>query len=228
MAARKSSRVNRKYKTKYRVTNSREYERGLRSRERHQRLVLRRGARSVDTTEQRPPRWPAALLESGNRDGVDVAHGLAPSAPTARGIPRLVVAVDGARPESAGPHHVVATEQRIDVPSPTRAHDGALDLIVDSKRLKISGAGEWHAHRHKNSKAPRQWRKLHVGVDDDGFIVAAKLTKSREDDPSTVPCVLVCSNRSTLRSDVSQPMGPTILSRCTSCSVRSAPRTSRS
>ncbi len=44
-------------------------------------------------------------------------------------------------------------------------------------------------------------------MDDDGFIVAAKLTKSSEDDPSTVPCVLVCSNRSTLRSDVSQPMG---------------------
>ena len=32
MAARKSSRVNRKYKTKYRVRNWREYERGLRSR----------------------------------------------------------------------------------------------------------------------------------------------------------------------------------------------------
>ena len=35
MAARKSSRVNRKYKTKYRVTNWREYERGLRSRGDH-------------------------------------------------------------------------------------------------------------------------------------------------------------------------------------------------
>ncbi len=32
MAARKSTRVNREYKTKYRVTNWREYERGLRSR----------------------------------------------------------------------------------------------------------------------------------------------------------------------------------------------------
>ncbi len=32
MAARKSSRGNRKYKTKYRVTNWQEYERGLRSR----------------------------------------------------------------------------------------------------------------------------------------------------------------------------------------------------
>ncbi len=32
MAARKSTRVNRKYKTKYRVTNWQEYESGLRSR----------------------------------------------------------------------------------------------------------------------------------------------------------------------------------------------------
>jgi hypothetical protein len=31
MAARKSSRVNRKYKTKYRIRNWMEYERGLRS-----------------------------------------------------------------------------------------------------------------------------------------------------------------------------------------------------
>ncbi len=87
------------------------------------------------------------------------------------------------------PDHTTLSRRNkdVDVPSPTRAHDGALHLIVDSKGLKISGAGEWHAHRHKSSKAHRHCRKLHVGVDDDGFIVAAKLTKSSEDDPSTVP-----------------------------------------
>ncbi len=74
-----------------------------------------------------------------------------------------------------------------DVPAASRVLDGPIHLIVDSTGLKVSGAGEGHAHRHKSSKARRQWRKLHVGVDDDGFIVAAKLTKSSEDDPSTVP-----------------------------------------
>ncbi len=90
------------------------------------------------------------------------------------------------------PDHTTLSRRNkdVDVPCPTRAHDGALQLIVDSTGLKISGAGEWHAHRHKSSKARRQWRKLHVGVDDDGFIVAAKLTTSSEDDPSTVPCLL--------------------------------------
>ncbi len=70
------------------------------------------------------------------------------------------------------PDHTTLSRRNkdVDVPSPTRAHDGALHLIVDAKGLKVSGAGEWRAHRHKSSKARRQWRKLHVGVDDDGFI----------------------------------------------------------
>ena len=69
MAARKSSRVNRKYKTRYRVTKLAGVRAWLQEPWRHHRLALRRGARSVHTTEQRRPRWPAALLESGNRDG---------------------------------------------------------------------------------------------------------------------------------------------------------------
>jgi len=111
MAARKSSRVNRKYKTKYRVTNWREYERGLRSRGDITVSSSKEAREAGHRAQERPPLWPAALLESGNRDGVDVAHGLSPSAPTDRGIPGLVVAVDGARPESTGPRHAVAAEQ---------------------------------------------------------------------------------------------------------------------
>ncbi len=65
MAARRSTRVTRKYKTKYRVTNWQEYERGPQKSWRHRRLVFRGGARSLDTAEERPPRWPAALFESG-------------------------------------------------------------------------------------------------------------------------------------------------------------------
>ena len=90
------------------------------------------------------------------------------------------------------PDHTTLSRRNkeVDVPSPSRVLDRAMHLIVDSTGLKISGAGEWHTHRHKSSKARRQWRKLHVGVDDDGFIVAATLTKSSEDDPSTVPSLV--------------------------------------
>ena len=55
------------------------------------------------------------------------------------------------------------------MPPLTRAHDGPIDLIVDSTGLKILGCGEWNAHKHKTSKKRRDWRKLHIGVDAEGF-----------------------------------------------------------
>ena len=56
--------------------------------------------------------------------------------------------------------------------------------------LKILGRGEWNAHKHKTSKKRRDWRKLHIGVDAEGFIVAAELTASSRDDASTLPDLL--------------------------------------
>ena len=80
--------------------------------------------------------------------------------------------------------------QIVAVPPLTRSHDGPIDLIVDSTGLKILGCGEWNAHKHKASKKRRDWRKLHIGVDVKGFIVAAELTASSRDDASTLPALL--------------------------------------
>ena len=80
--------------------------------------------------------------------------------------------------------------QIVELPPLTRAHDGLIDLIVDSTGLKILGSGEWNAHKYKATKRRRDWRKLHIGVDDEGFIVAAELTTSSDDDASTVPDLL--------------------------------------
>ena len=76
------------------------------------------------------------------------------------------------------------------MPPLTRSYDGPIDLIVDSTGLKILGCGEWNAHKHKASKKRRDWRKLHIGVDAEGFIVAAELTASSRDDASTLPALL--------------------------------------
>ena len=80
--------------------------------------------------------------------------------------------------------------QIVELPPLTRAHDGPIHLIVDSTGLKILGSGEWNAHKYKASKQRRDWRKLHIGVDDEGFIVAAELTASRWDDASALPDLL--------------------------------------
>ncbi len=78
----------------------------------------------------------------------------------------------------------------MEVPRLCREHEGPIHLVVDSTGLKISGAGGWSSRKHKKGKVRRGWRKLHIGVDDDGFVVASQLTESRRDDASVVPDLL--------------------------------------
>jgi hypothetical protein len=70
-----------------------------------------------------------------------------------------------------------------------RAPQGPVDVIVDSTGLKVCGQGEWHSQKHGEKKVKR-WKKLHVGVDDQGQIVASTVTESNEQDPSQVPQLL--------------------------------------
>ena len=44
------------------------------------------------------------------------------------------------------------------------------------------GDGEWLAHKHKTSNKRRSWRKLHLGIDGDGYIIASALTDRIADD----------------------------------------------
>ena len=111
--------------------------------------------------------------------------------------------------------------QMVVVPPLTRAHDGPIDLIVDSTGLKILGRGEWNAH--KTSKKRRDWRKLHIGVDAEGFMVAAELPASSRDDASTLPDLLAPLE---FPSGVSRRMGPTTPDRSTIGPARPVQRTS--
>ncbi len=60
----------------------------------------------------------------------------------------------------------------------------ATQLIVDSTGLSIVGEGEWAAVKH-GGKGKRGWKKLHVGVDRSGVIVAQVLTDGNTDDAVT-------------------------------------------
>ncbi len=70
-------------------------------------------------------------------------------------------------------------------------HDaqGPIDLIVDSTGLKVCGQGEWHSQKH-GEKYRKSWKKLHIGVDDQGWIMAATVTDGHDQDPSQVPVLL--------------------------------------
>ena len=66
-----------------------------------------------------------------------------------------------------------------------RAPAGAgLHLMVDSTGLSIVGEGEWAAAKH-GGRGRRGWKKLHLGVDRSGVIVARALTEASVDDATT-------------------------------------------
>ena len=74
-----------------------------------------------------------------------------------------------------GPH-LTLTLRRV----PRRA---ALHLFIDSTGLSMVGEGEWAAAKH-GRRGRRGWKKLHLGVDHAGVIVAQALTDSAVDDAS--------------------------------------------
>jgi hypothetical protein len=56
----------------------------------------------------------------------------------------------------------------------SRASD-SIHLVVDATGLKVFGQGEWARWKHGVGRR-RGWKKLHLGIDRDGFIVAADVT----------------------------------------------------
>jgi hypothetical protein len=58
-------------------------------------------------------------------------------------------------------------------------------MIIDSTGLKVYGEGEWANVKH-GTKIRRDWRKLHVSVNEKGGIQAVELTDRHTDDASQV------------------------------------------
>jgi hypothetical protein len=74
--------------------------------------------------------------------------------------------------------------QQVDVGLRLAATKGRLHLIVDSTGLSIIGEGEWAAVKH-GGRGKRAWKKLHLGVDRSGVIIAEALTDGKADDART-------------------------------------------
>ena len=68
----------------------------------------------------------------------------------------------------------------------TTKPEGKINLILDSTGIKVVGEKEWTNYKH-GTKQRKIWRKLHIGVTDDGNIIAGEVTTLRDSDIATVP-----------------------------------------
>jgi IS5 family transposase len=178
------SRVHPKYKTKYRVGNWRAYERAL----------VQRGDVTPWISADARAAWRPA--PSGQPGGQERFSDLAiKTALTLRLVFRLplrqtegflrsvlsLMDVDLEAPD----HTTVSRRSRhLDVELRRVPVKGPIHLIVDSTGLSIGGEGEWAATKH-GGRGQRGWKKLHLGVDRSGVIVAHALTKKTVDDATT-------------------------------------------
>ena len=88
---------------------------------------------------------------------------------------------------------------------------GPIQLIVDSTGLSIVGQGAWAVSKH-GGHGKRGWKKLHLGVDRSGVIVAQARTDAPVDDATTAVDLIPSSMAI---SQASPRMPPTTRSRST-------------
>ena len=86
----------------------------------------------------------------------------------------------------SAPDHTTLSRrgQHLDLPLRRAPAGAGLYLIVDSTSLSIVGEGAWAAAKH-GGRGRRGWKKLHLGVDRSGVIVARALTEASVDDATT-------------------------------------------
>jgi hypothetical protein len=70
-----------------------------------------------------------------------------------------------------------------------RKPNGKLNVILDSTGIKVLGEKEWVNYKY-GLRQRKIWRKLHIGVTDDGSIIAGEVTTLRDSDIATVPKLL--------------------------------------
>ena len=168
------SRVHPKYKTKYHVGNWPAYDRAL----------VKRGDITVWLAPDAIATWETVGVgkRGGQRQYSDLAIETALtlrlifhlSLRQTEGFLTSIFGMLGL--ELSTPDHTTLSRrgQHLDL-TLRRAPAGAgLHLMVDSTGLSIVGEGEWAAAKH-GGRGRRGWKKLHLGVDRSGVIVARAL-----------------------------------------------------
>ena len=178
------SRVYPPYKTKYRVANWASYDRAL----------VERGDVTLWVSPEAVASWePVGVgTRGGQRQYSDVAIETAltlrllfhlPLRQT-EGFLQSLFGMMGL--ELAAPDHTTLSRrgQHLDLTRVRVPTGRGLHLIVDSTGLSIVGEGEWARAKH-GVRGTRGWKKLHLGVDRSGVIIAHALTEATVDDATT-------------------------------------------
>ena len=178
------SRIHPTYKTKYRVANWASYDRAL----------VRRGDVTVWVSPEAIARWtpPDGCKRGGQLQYSELAIETALTLRLIFHLPLrqtegFLTSIFGMLGlDLSAPDHTTLSRRGQHLNLRLRRAPGSvgMHLIVDSTALSIVGEGEWAAAKH-GGRGRRGWKKLHLGVDRSGVIVAQALTEGSVDDATT-------------------------------------------
>ncbi len=179
-----NSRVHANYKTKYRVTNWAEYDRAL----------VRRGDLTLWISQDAIAAWKPTPTGRRGAQPKFSDHAIETALTLrlvfklplrqAEGFLKSILSLMSVDLEA--PDHTTLSRrgQRLDMNLNVATADMPIHLVVDSSGLSIIGEGEWAAAKH-GERGKRGWKKLHLGVNANGVIVAQVLTDATADDAKT-------------------------------------------
>lgn len=175
------SRIHPKYKTKYRVNNWPEYDRAL----------AQRGDITLWISEDAITAWIPAPTGRRGAQRKFSDHAIETTLilrllfklplRQAEGFRRSLLSLMGVGLEAPDHTTLSRRSQSLDVDLHRVAGHKPIHLIVDSTGLSIVGEGEWAAAKY-GGRGRRGCKKLHLGVDRSGVIVAEILTDGNVND----------------------------------------------
>ncbi len=178
------SKIHPKYKTKYRVNNWPEYDRAL----------VQRGDITLWISDEAITSWKPAPTGRRGAQRKFSDHAIETALTLrlifklplrqAEGFLRSLLSLMGVGLEAPDHTTLSRPNQNLNVNLHPVAGKNPVHLIIDSTGLSIVGEGEWATAKY-GGRGRRAWKKLHLGVDRSGVIIAQVLTDGDVNDAKT-------------------------------------------
>ena len=178
-------------RAKYKISNSREYDQSLKN----------RGSLIIWFSEEAVAKWNNPVFVHKKRGGQAIYSDLAIETCVmlglvykqhlrqTEGFVESIIKLLNLELKTPDYTTISRRTKKLQVSRHRRANRYPVTLCVDSTGIKIYGEQEWQEEKYA-LKARKSWRKLHIAVDENGYIASSELTTHNISDCATIGTLL--------------------------------------
>jgi len=178
-------------RAKYKISNSREYDQSLKN----------RGSLIIWFSEEAVAKWNNPVFIHKKRGGQAIYSDLAIETCVrlglvykqhlrqTEGFVESIIKLLNLELKTPDYTTISRRTKKLQVSRHRRANRDPVTLCVDSTGIKIYGEQEWQEEKYA-LKARKSWRKLHIAVDENGYIASSELTTHNISDCATIGTLL--------------------------------------